>query len=78
MTKSITLVVCNYHFGQGGSEPYTSLESYLLSTLVKGESLSKGASHDQTFGTKLSNLLTYNYREETLLNGPLRNPKSIP
>jgi hypothetical protein len=46
--------------------------------LVKGESLNKGASHDQTFGTKLSNLLTYNYRKKTLLKDPLRNPKSIP
>jgi hypothetical protein len=32
----------------------------------------------QTFGTKLSNLLIYKYREETLLKDPLRNPKYIP
>jgi hypothetical protein len=42
---------------------------------LKGERLSKGANHDQTFGIKLSNLLIYKYREETLQKDPLRNPK---
>jgi hypothetical protein len=41
------------------------------------ERLSKGAKHDQTLGMKLSNLLIYKHREETLLKDPLRNPKSI-
>jgi hypothetical protein len=35
------------------------LNPYLLNTLVEGERISKGANHDQTFGTKLSSLLIY-------------------
>jgi hypothetical protein len=61
-----------------GVNPRPLLNPYLLNTLVEGERLSKGANHGQTFGTKLSNLLTYKYREETLLKDPLRNPKSLP
>jgi hypothetical protein len=61
-----------------GVNPRPLLNPYLLNTLVEGEKLSKGAKHDKTFGIKLSDLLIYKHREETLLKDPLRNPKSIP
>jgi hypothetical protein len=40
-----------------------------------GERLSKGANHDQTLGTKTSNMLSYKYREEILQKDPFKKPQ---
>jgi hypothetical protein len=61
-----------------GVNPRPLLNPYLLKPWLKGERLSKYANHDLTFGIRLSNILIYKDREETLQKDPLRNPKSIP
>jgi hypothetical protein len=70
MIKNITLVVCNYPFGQGGVNPRPLLNPIFQSHGWKGERISNCANHELIFNQTLSNFITSNYGKEMLQKDP--------